>query len=236
MHGIDRFDHSGFSISQSEALSMDPQHRLILELSGQALYQHSAGGMSSDTGVFIGISWTEYSQLNAVANNGATAYTAQGAVLSVCPGRVSYHYGLKGPSVAMDTACSSSLVATTSARDYTLKSAGGAVVGGINMMLKGETTNMFKKAGMLSPDGRCKAFDQSANGYVRSESCVVMLLSCHNETQGAVLLRGAAINQDGRSSSLTAPNGPSQQAVIREALSGSSISVKDVTGLQTHGT
>ncbi len=90
-----------------------------------------------------------------------TAYTAQGAVLSVCPGRVAYHYGLKGPALAVDTACSSSLVATNSAREWAISAAGAALAGGINMMLAAATTFMFKRAGMLSADGRCKALDES---------------------------------------------------------------------------
>ena len=112
MHGIEFFDLAGFGISQPEAVAMDPQHRLILELSGQALHESSDDVVHVGTGVFVGISWTEYSQLNALTNRGSTAYTAQGAVLSVCPGRVSYHFWLKVPSVSIDTACSSSLVAT----------------------------------------------------------------------------------------------------------------------------
>ena len=120
-------------------------------------------------GVFIGISWTEYARLAADSGVSVSAYTAQGAVLSVCPGRVSYHFGLKGPSMAVDTACSSSLVAANSAREAVQAAGGGAVTGGINMMLSAATTFMFKKAGMLAADGRCKALDASADGYVRSE-------------------------------------------------------------------
>lgn len=108
------------------------------------------------------------------ADSPVTAYTAQGAVLSVCPGRVAYHHGLKGAAVAVDTACSSSLVAVNSARDTVSVTSGAALAGGINMMLMPSTTFMFKKAGMLSVDGRCKTLDQSADGYVRSEvSCVM---------------------------------------------------------------
>ena len=131
---------------------MDPQHRLVLEAAGEALLAsasyHSAP--VAKTGVFVGISWTEYARLAADAGTAVSAYTAQGAVLSVCPGRVAYHYGLKGPAVAVDTACSSSLVATNSARDAVLASGGAALSGGINMMLSPATTFMFRKAGMLS--------------------------------------------------------------------------------------
>lgn len=240
MADIDLFDASIFGLSGPEALAMDPQHRLILEASGEVL---AAGlphhSLPATVGVFIGISWTEYGQMAGTAGTPTTAYTAQGAVLSVCPGRVSYHYGLKGPAVALDTACSSSLVATASAREHVLGSGGGAVTGGINMMLMPGTTYMFRKAGMLSADGRCKALDATADGYVRSEACGVALLAAApviNDGEDVVILAGAAVNQDGRSSSLTAPNGPSQQEVIRVALRSGGAVPAQVAGLQMHGT
>lgn len=126
--------------------------------------------------------------------------------------------------MAVDTACSSSLVAANAAREAVRSFGGGAVAGGINMMLMPGTTYMFKKAGMLSADGRCKALDASADGYVRSEACAVMVLSSQQVLEGegrggaCVALVGTAVNQDGRSSSLTAPHGPSQQEVVRAAL------------------
>lgn len=237
MDGIEGFDNEAFSLSQSEAINMDPQHRLILQLSGHVLSESSSDVDPGKTGVFVGISWTEYSQISSLHSLPATAYTAQGAVLSVCPGRVSFHYGLKGPSVAMDTACSSSLVAASIAREYAINSVGASLVSGINMILRSETTQMFKVAGMLSPDGRCKAFDEKADGYVRSEACAALILSStDNDGISSVALCGAAINQDGRSSSLTAPNGPSQASVVREALSHSVFAPIDASGLQTHGT
>ncbi len=241
MSEIDLFDPTIFGLSGPEALSMDPQHRLILEASGEVL---AAGApyhktLPTQLGVFVGISWTEYGQLAGAAGTAVSAYTAQGAVLSVCPGRVSYHFGLKGPAVALDTACSSSLVATASAREHILGTGGGALTGGINMMLMSGTTYMFRKASMLSADGRCKALDATADGYVRSEAAGVMLLSAApliEDSQSLVLLAGAAVNQDGRSSSLTAPNGPSQQEVIRAALRTAGAGPAQVVGLQMHGT
>lgn len=125
------------------------------------------------TGVFVGISWTEYADLAAETGMPMSAYTAQGAVLSVCPGRVAFHHGLKGPAVAVDTACSSSLVAANAALEGLGRGAGrsaeAALLGGINMMLDAVSTAMFRKASMLSPDGRCKALDAAGDGYVRSE-------------------------------------------------------------------
>jgi acyl transferase domain-containing protein len=135
----------------------------VLEASGEALVAAAAldAAAVGRTGVFVGISWTEYARMAAEAGSAVSAYTAQGAVLSVCPGRVAFHYGLKGAAVAVDTACSSSLVAANSAREAVLGGGGAALSGGINMMLAAATTFMFKRAGMLSGDGRCKALEQS---------------------------------------------------------------------------
>lgn len=115
------------------------------------------------------------------------------------------------------------------------------LVGGVSVLLSPTTTAMFQKAGMLSPDGRCKAIDASADGYVRGEGCGVILLQAAEaaESHGAPILavfRGSAVNQDGRSSSLTAPNGPSQQAAVRQALQASAMDPHHMTGLQLHGT
>ena len=214
-----------------------------------------------------------FSHSAQIAPAAVSAYTAQGAVLSVCPGRVAYHHSLKGPAVAVDTACSSSLVALNSgaarqgpacrrarrkpdaasaatsaiagppsppaAREWSLRSGGAALAGGINMMLSASTTFMFKRAGMLSADGRCKALDAAADGYVRSEACALALLSAGPvaDSHGTpVLLAGTAVNQGGRASSLTAPNGPSQQEVVRMALAAAGLAVRQMAGLQLHGT
>lgn len=211
---------------------------------------------AAQTGVFIGISWTEYHRLAQDAGLPVSAYTAQGAVLSVCPGRVAFHHGLKGPALSVDTACSSSLVALNAAAEGLARPAAAvcdaALAGGINMVLAPATTAMFQKAGMLSADGRCKALDAAADGYVRSEAAAVLLLStaCRAvegldggagdahappATPLAVLV-GTAVNQGGRASSLTAPNGPSQQAVVRAALATAGAGPRAVTALQLHGT
>ncbi|KAL4451846.1 hypothetical protein ABPG75_007508, partial [Micractinium tetrahymenae] len=245
MSDVDLFDAAAFGLSAAEAAAMDPQHRLVLAAAGEALAGSTVlhAVPPARTGVFVGISWTEYARLAADAGTAVSAYTAQGAVLSVCPGRVAYHFGLKGPAVAVDTACSSSLVATNSAREAALGSAGAALAGGINMMLAAATTGMFKRAGMLSADGRCKALDKTADGYVRSEACALVLLSSQPVEDGSnassaalVLLAGTAVNQGGRASSLTAPNGPSQQEVMRLALQSAGRMAQQVEGLQLHGT
>lgn len=158
-------------------------------------------------------------------------------------------FGAKGASVAVDTACSSSLVAAHVAASSLLAGTGGAhaAVCGVNIQLDPETTEVFSRAGMLAPDGRCKALDAAADGYVRGEAVAVALLSAVSATTSVgsaterapaciLVLGGTAVNQDGRSSSLTAPNGPSQQAAIRAALGAASLGASDVGLLMMHGT
>ena len=241
MKDIHLFDLNAFGISKSEGVSMDPQHRLLLELSYEAFSRANFNELdSNNTGIFVGISWTEYSKLLNDSGMKTNAYTAQCAVLSVCPGRVSYHFALKGPAVAIDTACSSSLVSISSARDYMSKCIGySSLVGGINMILLPQTTYMFTKANMLSADGRCKALDHLADGYVRAEAALVFALTNSKDFAKDdlnVVLSGAAVNQDGRSSSLTAPNGPSQQHVIQAAIQSAQISPDQISSIQLHGT
>ena len=234
---IDVFDASAFGLAASEAASMDPQFRLIMEASGTALSEAQALSSNQQMGVFIGMTWTDYVDLSSENNIPVTAYTAQAAVLGVGPGRVSYHYGLKGPAVAMETACSSSLVAMNAAREAIWTFGGGAIAGGINMMIKAGTTYNTLKAGMLAPDGRCKSLDATADGYVRSEGCAVIVLTDDVVSRGGgLVLLGSAVNQDGRASSLTAPNGPAQQEVIRMTLQVAALPPNAVAGLQMHGT
>jgi acyl transferase domain-containing protein len=158
--------------------------------------------------------------------------------------RISYTFGMSGPSLSIDTACSSSLVAARLAHQTLLgqgpaqdaSPASAALVGGINAMLMPSTTGMFKAAGMLAPDGRCKTLDAAADGYVRSEGAAMMLAAVGSHPGALAILAGSAVNQDGRSSGLTAPNGPAQQEVVRSALAAAGLAPSDVSGLQLHGT
>ena len=168
----------------------------------------------------------EYGGLAAPHLDAVGPYSATGGPFSVAAGRVAFVFGLTGPAVAVDTACSSALVAThLSARHLRAEGevGGGALAAGVNLLLASATTAAATAAGMLTPDGRCKALDAAADGYGRAEACVVMWLESEGEggRGGArpprALLAGSAVNQDGRSSSLTAPNGPAQQAVLRAA-------------------
>ncbi|CDJ66243.1 Lovastatin nonaketide synthase, related, partial [Eimeria necatrix] len=222
---------------------MDPRQRVALEVSYEALLDAGVERGATDTdvtGVFVG------SMNHETALEGgpfATAYTVTAAHISILSNRISYVNGFSGPSVTLDTACSSSLVALDFALSYMASQAiSQAVVLGVNLMLRVEAYQQTCKAHMLSIDGRCKTFDASANGYVRSEGCGALLVKAlprHSTDPGAVYawIRGAANNHVGRSASLTAPNGPAQQAVIRAALHDAQVkSPADVSVLEAHGT
>jgi acyl transferase domain-containing protein len=245
IEGGDLFDAAFFGISGAEVKSMDPQQRLLLEVSFDAL--HRAGGskdslMGSNAGVFIGQTTNDWVQLSGKSFDHATPYSGTGMSASVSAGRISYILGLKGPSYSVDTACSSSLVALDNAVSNLRRGrCSTAVCSGVNMMLSPGTYISFSQARMLSPDGRCATFDESANGYARGEGCgaaVLKLVSTATAEFREVLalVRGTAVNQDGRSSSLTAPNGPSQQEVIRAALKDAQAEPLNVNYVECHGT
>ena len=185
-----------------------------------------------------GVTSADYGLLAAKAVRGVTAYSATGTALSVVSGRVSYVMRLKGPAVTVDTACSSSLVSLHLAFNALLAGqASLAFNSGVNLTLVPETPAMFQRAGMMTPDGRCKTLDGAADGYVRGEAVVTALLRClAGGDESCVLLHGTAVNQGGRSSTLTAPNGPSQQDVIRNALRSGGVAPHTLAGLQMHGT
>jgi acyl transferase domain-containing protein len=244
---VDRFDASFFGITPREASAMDPQQRLLMEVTWEALER---AGIPPDSlmgqrgGVFIGISTSDYFQLElrSVAAESIDAYLASGGCGSVAAGRLAYFLGLQGPAVAIDTACSSSLVAIHAACQ-SLRSGEStiAIAGGVSLMLVPELTINFCRARMLAADGRCKTFDKSADGYVRSEGCGVVVLKRLSDAVDAgdrilALVRGTAVNQDGRSSGLTVPNGPAQEAVIREALRAAGVKPAEVQYVEAHGT
>ena len=224
---VDRFDPAFFGIAPNEAVSMDPQHRLLLEVAWEAL-EHAglspASLAGSETGVYIGLSNSDYNRLLGADQSAIDAYFSLGTNYSVAAGRLSYLLGLHGPSVAIDTACSSSLVAVHLAcQSLRLRECDAALAGGVNLILAPEININFSKARMMAPDGRCKTFDAAADGYVRGEGCGVVVLKRLSDAikdgdRIAAVVRGSAVNQDGRSSGLTAPNGPAQEAVIRKAL------------------
>ena len=244
--GCDRFDPGFFGISPREAQTMDPQQRLLLEVSWEALER---SGISADrlhaspSGVFVGLCNSDYMQLLLSRDRDTIdTYLASGTAFSVASGRIAYLLGLQGPAISVDTACSSSLVAVHLAcQSLRVGECRLALAGGVNLMLAPETTIALSKGHMMAPDGRCKTFDAAADGFVRGEGCGVVVLKRLSDAEAdgdriLAVIRGSAINQDGRSSGLTAPNGPSQEAVIRAALAMAAIEPGDVGYVEAHGT
>ena len=241
---IDQFEPSFFSISPREAIAMDPQQRLLLEVAWETLEYAGLAAekiAGSQTGVFVGISSDDYSRLQYKNPRQIDAYAGTGNAHSIAANRLSYALDLRGPSIAMDTACSSSLLAVHQAcqslRNGECKL---ALAGGVNIILTPDLTITFSQARMMSSDGHCKTFDESADGYVRGEGCGLVLLKPLADAQRdgdniLAIIRGSAVNQDGRSNGITAPNGPSQEAVIRQALQNARVTPEQISFVETHG-
>lgn len=242
---VDQFDPYFFGISPREAERMDPQHRLLLEVAWEAL-EHAGQApdqlAGSKTGVFVGISTNDYSQISFNSYELLDAYAATGSAYSVAANRLSYLLDLRGPSLSIDTACSSSLVAVHLAcQSLRNCECDLALAGGVNLILSPKLTIAFSQAQMMASDGRCKTFDSRADGYVRGEGCGVVALKRLSDALKAgdrvlAVIRGSAVSQDGRSNGLTAPNGLAQQAVIREALRNARVSPEQISYIEVHGT
>lgn len=244
---FDKFDSSFFNISPREAESMDPQQRMLLEVSWEALEDASQAPdqlTGSPTSVFVGFNHSDhwFNRMAFCDMKEFDAYLATGGSPSIASGRLSYTLGLVGPSVTVETACSSSLVAIHLAiQSLRNNECSLSLAGGVNLVLRPEVTISLSKAGSLASDGRCKTFDHRANGFVRSEGCGIVVLkrlsdALKNGDRILAVVRGTACNQDGRSTGLTAPNGPSQEAVIRSALNNGGIDPGQVSFVETHGT
>ncbi|GGD34146.1 hypothetical protein GCM10011358_17750 [Sinisalibacter lacisalsi] len=244
---IDAFDAAFFGISAREARLIDPQQRLLLQTSWQAI---EAGGFDpndfkgTNTGVFVGVSTFDYLQRQLLDTEmlEVDAYSGLGAAHSIAANRISHFFDFNGPSLAVDTACSSASVALHLARQSLLDGeCDHALVGGVNVIVSPLSTISFSKARMLAPDGRCKSFDAKADGYVRSEGCVVVLLSredvLRDRGQAArAWITGSAVNQDGRTLSITTPNGAMQSAVVEAALENAGLATAEIDFLEAHGT
>src|SRR5665213_3410388 len=209
------FDAHLFGVSPREAIEMDPQHRIALEVAWEALENAGcspAHASKSKAGVFLALSNSDY--LRLVFNDRIDeldAYSSTGNNFSVAAGRISYTFGLDGPSMVVDTACS----------------------GGVNLILSPEINVNFCKAHMLAADGLCKTFDSKADGFVRGEGCGIIVLKRMSDAVASgdnilALIRGSAVNQDGRSGGLTVPNGNAQQKVIRQALANAGVEPHEI--------
>jgi phthiocerol/phenolphthiocerol synthesis type-I polyketide synthase D len=239
------FDADFFGISPREAEAMDPQQRVLLEVAWEAL-EHAGiapahlGGTRA--AVMMGVYYTEYQAASAANPDTIDAYCATGNAHSITVGRIAYLLGLRGPAVAVDTACSSSLVSVHLAcQSLRLRESDVALAGGINLILRPETQLALSKWGMLSPRGRCHAFDADADGFVRGEGAGVVVLkrltdAVRDGDRVLAVVRGSAVNQDGRSNGLTAPNALAQRDVITRALWSADMAASSVNFVETHGT
>jgi acyl transferase domain-containing protein/acyl carrier protein len=241
------FDPHFFGITPREALAMDPQQRLVLEIAWEAL--EDAGEVpgrlaGTRTGVFVGIGLNDYGRLQVTEQERdprrIDTYSISGNALCITANRLSYLLDLRGPSMAIDTACSSSLVAIHMAcQSLRTGESTLAIAGGVNVMLS--PASSVGVARFLSPDGRCKAFDARANGYVRGEGAGLVVLKPLSRAQADgdriyAVIRGSAINQDGFSSGLTVPNGTAQEALVRHALESAGVAPADIQYVEAHGT
>ncbi|WP_186156868.1 SDR family NAD(P)-dependent oxidoreductase [Burkholderia gladioli] len=252
--GIDRggflddiacFDAGLFRLSPKEVATMDPQQRILLELAWQAL---ESAGYSADavagsrTGVYVGASGSDYRLLLEAAGIGVEAHVATGASMAVIANRISYSFDLRGPSIQVDTACSSSLVALhQAAQALRAGECEQALVGGINVICHPGNTIAYYKAGMLSPDGLCKTLDDSADGYVRSEGAVMLMLrrldqALRDGDPIHAVLRGSACNHGGLTGGLTVPHPDRQADLLRAAWAAAGVTADQIGYLEMHGT
>ena len=243
---VDTFDPLFFGITPREAAQMDPQQRLMLELAWEAV--EDAGVIpetlrGSRTGVFCGLTFNDYSILKSrIGVEAITPHTTVGSIACIVANRISYAFGLEGPSMSLDTACSSSLVAVHLAcQSLRLGETTLALAGGVSLMLAPDTGIALSQIGALSPDGRCHTFDADANGFARAEGGGVIVLkrlpdAIRDGDPIYCVIRGSAVNNDGASNGLTAPSPKAQESVIRDACRNAGIDPASVHYVETHGT
>ena len=242
---IDKFDAGFFGISPREARRIDPQQRLLLELTWEALEN---GGIipdqlaGSQTGVFVGISLSDYAAMQRDEPNQVDPYVMSGSAISNAANKVSYVFDLHGPSFAVDTACSSSLVAVHEACVSLWRGESRlAIAAGVNALLSPSAGIGFSKARMLSPTGRCRPFDAAGDGYVRSEGGAVVILQplaqalAENNPVHAIIV-GSGVNSDGRTKGLAMPNQAAQEALLRRVYGDAGIDPDEISYVEAHGT
>ncbi|EGQ9933738.1 hybrid non-ribosomal peptide synthetase/type I polyketide synthase [Vibrio vulnificus] len=241
---VDAFDHEFFNIPVVEARAMDPQQRLLLEVACEAFYRagYDMDSLKSqDIGVFVGQMSHDWAHMHGdrLLHD---PYFGAGSAASITSNRISYLFGLSGPSMTLDTACSSSLVALDLAvNKLRQRDCSAALVGGVNLMLSHRSFIGCCAANMLSHAGRCASFDASADGYSRGEGVGAVVLKRLSDAEACgddilAVIKGTAVNQDGRSASLTAPNGKAQQQVIQRALDDAGYRGRDLDFVECHGT
>ncbi|HEY1349647.1 MAG TPA: type I polyketide synthase [Ktedonobacteraceae bacterium] len=245
---IDQFDAQFFGISPREAVWLDPQQRLLLRVAWEAFEdsgQDAEQLVGSDTGVFVGGFTLDYQLMQnfgVFSRYELQTHSATGMMMTMLANRISYVYGLQGPSIAVDTACSGSLVALHLAcQSIWNGECKMALAGGVNVMIAPTMTIAESKGGFLSPDGRCKTFDASANGYARGEGAGIVLIKPLAQAQAAgdpiyALIRGSAVTQDGHTTGITVPNGAAQEAAMRQAYLRAGVEPSTIQYIEAHGT
>ncbi|MGB3179851.1 MAG: SDR family NAD(P)-dependent oxidoreductase [Cyclobacteriaceae bacterium] len=246
--GIDRFDPFFFGISPREATYIDPQHRILLETAWQAL--ENAGipvdreHDSHRTGVFVGLTTSDYlsDMIERHGSNKINAFYGVGNAHNAASGRISHTFGFAGPSMTVDTACSSSLTSVHLAAQALLNGdCCLALAGGVNALINPTNSIVTAQASMLSPGGRCKTFDDSADGYIRSEGCGVVVLKRLSDARRdgntvLAVIKGSQVNHNATSSSITVPNMKAQAALIKDVLDKSGVKPEEVGYIECHGT
>ena len=244
---INKFDPTAFRITPLESKNIDPQQRLTLKTAWRAMensFLNIEQLKHSNTGVFMGATMDDYLQLQAGVSQGENInqYTHFGGVLNNISGRVSYVYGFRGPSETIDTACSSSMTAiSTAIKSINAGDCKIALAGGVNVILNEELYIKFSRTQMLSRTGKCKTFDDSADGYVRGEGCGILVLekmeeAIKNERNIVAVIRGCTTNHNGNSGGLTVPSGKAQVMLIDHCIEKAGVGVDDIDYIEAHGT
>lgn len=239
------FDAAFFDLAPAEATHMDPQQRLLLQVAYEAT--QDAGLRLADlskarTGVFTGISTSDYAGMARHQRQSTDIWAGSGYALSIAANRISHRLNLNGPSYAVDTACSSALVAVDQAcRNLLTGSCDMALAGGVNCLLDPAPFISFSNANMLSRTGKVSSFDAKADGFLRAEGCGLLLLkplsaALSDGNRIYAVISGTAINQDGRTSTMTAPSGAAQEAMLQELMAGVSLTPRQIGYVEAHGT